>query len=293
MLTLTYTGSFNTTSAGTSGKYTMLTAPGTLPPGALVLGMTYALNVTGGSYSASANWRMHWLAIGSETGSPYARKKVTNNNYETHSKMVSDDWDTLTGEMFYTDDDVTMLENNSSIMLYTKISNSLGSASYLGDVSVTISYVCPTLSKPTDVLVNGKLADYGESAIVTWRVPQFTDIYEPITYYVVVENTMFAECEVSSDAVPGTKLSLTIPSDVLEYFGRGKSLEIHVEACHDVITSGASDPVRFMWITDHTMAYHDGEKWVECIVYYHDGTQWTQCDAYYHDGEKWNDCSIS
>lgn len=292
MATLTYYGDFDTTSAGTNGKYTILTSTSVLPVGAVITGVTYSLNVTGGKYSTSAYWRLHWLAIGSTTGSPYARKKVNTSSYENHSKMVSDDWDTLTGTMTFAAEDNTVF-SSSSITLYTKISNSLDAASYLGAVSVTVEYLVPTISKPTNVLVNGKVTDYGAGAVITWTVPEYTDISQAITYWVVIEGSMLGGNNISSDAAPGTTLSFTLPQSVLDYYGRGKSLHIKIQAYHNAIASEASDEVRFMWITDHTMAYHDGEKWVECIVYYHDGTQWTQCDAYYNDGEKWNDCSIS
>ena len=139
MASITYSGDFGGTTAGSNGKD--ITVTGTpLPSNAVIDSITYSFSLTGNKYSKSYKWQLVWLAVGSSTGSPAA---------SAQSATMSSTKHTFTGSMSFSQSDVSKF-TSGSFQLYAKVNNNgpSGYTSYMRAFSITINYSVPSLGKP-------------------------------------------------------------------------------------------------------------------------------------------------
>lgn len=147
MASTTYRGSFGANYAGTYGR--VESATGTpIPQGMKITSIDYTLDMSAGGHSRELVWIVHWFALDSEDGSPYAPYKET---------VMNDDDQTITGSMNFTADDIEKFRGGS-ITVYAKANTTHSSQSTMGDFTITVNYTEDTKHcvEPESVLVNGK-----------------------------------------------------------------------------------------------------------------------------------------
>ena len=139
MASITYSGDFDGTTAGSNGKSILVTGSA-LPSNAVIDSITYSFSLTGNKYSKSYKWQLVWLAVGSSTGSPAA---------SAQSATMSSTKHTFTGSMSFSQSDVSKF-TSGSFYLYAKLNNNgpSGYTSYMRAFSITINYSVPSLGTP-------------------------------------------------------------------------------------------------------------------------------------------------
>lgn len=133
MASVTYSGTFGQERAGTGGQSVSVSGAA-IPSGQKITSISYSLSMRAGGYSSSNNWIVHWFAIGSATGSPYASRAYTS---------MSNNSQTLYGTMNFSASDVGVFENGSFV-LYAKANTDHSSTSYMGDFTITVNYTANT-----------------------------------------------------------------------------------------------------------------------------------------------------
>ena len=115
--------------------------------------------MSGGGYSSSLNWIVHWFAIGSTNGSPSAP-------YAEY--QMNDDDQTLTGYMAFSATDVGKFASGN-FDVYAKVNNNHSLPSYMGDFTITVDYVLYSpCGAPGDVKLSSPTSD-GRSVLLTWE----------------------------------------------------------------------------------------------------------------------------
>lgn len=175
MASITYSGDFGGTSAGTNGK--SISVSGTaLPSNAVITSISYTLYVTAGGYSSSKKWQLLWFAVGSSTGSPAASA--------TTASMSSTKY-TFSGSMSFSQSDVSKF-TSGSFTLYAKANTTHSSTSYMRAFTITINYTTPSLTTPgTPTITQNMDGTYtakwtaatgsGGSGSVTYRLYSVSD----------------------------------------------------------------------------------------------------------------------
>lgn len=294
MPSLTYSGTFGGLNGNKEDGITAtLTASNALPENAIIMNVTYSLEMSSKTYNTTKRWRMHWFAVGSDTGSPYAKKRTSNDSYTDLDYMIASNRQTLTGNMKYTQSDVSVFSKNT-VVLYAKVYNTSTGTSFMNEVSITIEYELPNISVPTNLKVNGKTSDSRRYAVLTWTSSKMTGTTGGINYGYRVNGKASSDKIVLTGNTQTGTITYEIPEDVLLSYGEGVKITIQVYAVKPDLqnyTTEMSNSVTFTLRLDNTVSYHDGSKWVECVMHYHDGTKWVQVDPYYHDGNSWKLCN--
>ena len=148
MASITYRGSFNTTSAGASGL--SATATGTpLPSGAVITNIEFGLDISAERYSSSKYWELHWFAVGDPDGSPYA---------DEQTRSMSSSSYTFDDDMIFSQSDADKF-TSGSFEVYAKANTTHDTKSYMGDFYITVEYEEHTsCGAPTSCSVNKTLA---------------------------------------------------------------------------------------------------------------------------------------
>lgn len=150
----------------------------------------------------------------------------------------------------------------------------------------------PSLSTPT---LTGTPST-GTELKLTWTAATLSYTTGTIRYAVYVGNTIY------QDGLSGT--SLTIPASTFASLGGTKDYTFYVVATASSLSNTSQGSTlkkqtsnfTYAYVkpqTDNTIAYYDGSKWVNCIVYYYDGSSWVQCEPYYYNGSSWSACSTT
>lgn len=158
MASVTYTGSFGGVSAGSNGQSLTLTG-NPIPSTATIKKIRYSLRITAGGYSSSYLWALHWIAIGSASGSPSA-------SYAS-ATMYSDEH-TFEGTMGFSQSDVSKF-TSGSFMVYAKANTTHSSSSYMWDISITVEY--DTYSKcgaPSSLALSTDTST-GDNVTLSWK----------------------------------------------------------------------------------------------------------------------------
>ena len=177
MASITYSGDFGGTTAGSNGKD--ITVTGTpLPSNAVITSINYSIRLTGNKYSKSYKWQLVWFAVGSTSGSPSA---------SAASATMSSTEHTFTGSMSFSQSDVSKF-TSGSFQLYAKVNNNgpSGYTSYMRAFSITINYSTPSLGNPgTPTITQNTNGTYtakwtaatasGGSGNVTYRLYSVSD----------------------------------------------------------------------------------------------------------------------
>lgn len=175
MASITYSGDFGGTSAGTNGK--SISVSGTaLPSNAVITSISYTFNITAGGYSRSKKWQLLWFAVGGTDGSPAASATTSSMSSTKH---------TFSGSMSFSQSDVSKF-TPGSFTLYAKANSTHSSSSYMRAFTITINYFLPTLSSPgTPTITQNNDGTYtaswsaatgsGGSGNITYRLYSISD----------------------------------------------------------------------------------------------------------------------
>lgn len=187
----TWSGNFGGIAAGTNGKNTTLSLSSgrVLTSSDQIKSITFTLRITCSRYSSSQTWDLHWFALDSETGSPYA---------QAMSVAMSDTEHTFSGMMVFEPSDSQKFFYDK-LTVYAKANTTHSYTSYMREATITIEYETASLTAPSNLaisqLANGQyLLSWNESigsngtGDVTYTVWSISD-NEPIenvgtnTYY--------------------------------------------------------------------------------------------------------------
>ena len=177
MASITYSGDFGGTTAGSNGK--SITVTGTaLPTNAVITSINYSIRITGNKYSKSYKWQLLWFAVGSTSGSPSAAQQTATMSSTEH---------TFSGSMSFSQSDVSKF-TSGAFELYAKVNNNgpSGYTSYMRGFSITINYTTPSLTTPgTPTITQNNDGTYtakwtaatgsGGSGNVTYRLYSVSD----------------------------------------------------------------------------------------------------------------------
>lgn len=142
----TWSGNFGGTAAGTNGKDTTLTLSSgrTLTSSDQIKNITFTLRITCSRYSSSKTWDLHWFALDSETGSPYA---------ETMSVAMSDTEHTFEGAMVFESSDSWKFFYDE-LTVYAKANTTHSYTSYMREATVTVEYETASLTAPSNLSIS-------------------------------------------------------------------------------------------------------------------------------------------
>lgn len=126
--TVTYTGGWSGSSAGTNGQDCVLTGSA-LPSDAEIVSIQYSIVMSSQKYSSSKVWRVNSFYLGS--GSPYASYKEV---------AMSSTKEAVTGSMKFSSEDKSIFDG--SVSLHAKVNNNYSSdvKSYMHGVTITVTY---------------------------------------------------------------------------------------------------------------------------------------------------------
>ena len=149
MPSITWSGNFNGTAAGSAGKTATLSSSSTLPTNAVVQSVTYSVNVSAGWTDASFYWTLHWFYVqyGSTNG---AHKGTigTNAAYDTiqcQNIYSGGTNQNITGTLTF--DNASVFRNTSiTCNVKANIPQSGSPTTYMNAVSVTVNYVIPSIT---------------------------------------------------------------------------------------------------------------------------------------------------
>lgn len=136
----TWSGNFGGDAAGANGKDTTLTLSSgrALTSSDQIKNITFTLRITCSRYSSSKTWDLHWFAVDSSTGSPYATPTSTAMSAAEHTfsgKMKFDASDTW--KFFY--DEITV---------YAKANTTHNYTSFMREATITVEYETASLTVP-------------------------------------------------------------------------------------------------------------------------------------------------
>lgn len=164
--TAKYTGTFGVNTAGSDGLSTSQSGDA-LPNYAEIVGITYSIDMSAGGYSSSKVWRVNHFYVGS--GSPYA-------NYKEVTMTGSSQ--TINGSMEFESGDVSVFDG--SVTLYAKVNTSHSSTSYMGSVTITVTYQL-SYGRSTATLSPISL-DAGAKMTVSFSNSNLSAVYHKVTW---------------------------------------------------------------------------------------------------------------
>lgn len=163
MASVTYYGTFcdnngNPQSAGSNGRNARATGS-PIPSTATIKKIRFELDISAGKYTSSEVWTLHWIAIGSTSGSP----RATN-----HTATMYDNEHTFTGNMSFSQSDVSKF-TSGSIDVYAKANTTHDTTSYMGDFSITVEYDTYGKCGAPSSLALSSNASTGASVTLSWK----------------------------------------------------------------------------------------------------------------------------
>ena len=143
MASITWSGSYSGTSAGSGGKTITLTSSSALPSGATITGVTYSLNVSASKSSNRYKWNLYWLIAQDSSGTIGASIGTSGSSTAAASATMSSASNTFTGSLTASNASVFQ---STSIQCFAKANTSYNVTSYMNAVSITVTYEIPSFS---------------------------------------------------------------------------------------------------------------------------------------------------
>ena len=217
MASVTYRGTFcdangNPQSAGSNGRNATATG-GAIPSTATIKKVTYELDISADKYTSSKVWALHWLAVGSASGSPSA-------SYTTATMYGNEH--TFTGNMGFSQSDVSKFASGS-IEVYAKANTTHDTTSYMGDFAITVEYdTYSKCGKPSNLALASDTST-GDTVELSWNAgTDGTD--NAISYYQIARKestdgvTWGSRSTWKSNAGKVTKYQVPPPSTPGNYY---------------------------------------------------------------------------
>lgn len=143
MASITWSGTYGGSSAGSSGKTITLTSSAALPAGATITSVTYSLNLSAGKYSSQYKWNLYWLIAQDTSGNIGASIGTSGSSTAAASATMSSGSHTFTGALSAANASVFQ---STSIQCFAKATTTYNTTSYMYAVSVTVYYEIVTFS---------------------------------------------------------------------------------------------------------------------------------------------------
>lgn len=192
----TWSGSFGGTAAGTNGKDTTLTLSSgrALTSSDQIKNITFTLRITCSRYSSSKTWDLHWFAVDSSTGSPYANPTSTAMSATEHTFSGAMEFDASDIWKFFYDE----------ITVYAKANTTHSYTSYMREATITVEYETASLTTPGTPIV--EQSSFTGKCTISWTASTVVNGTGTITYtvfygdnndnwYVLADNTESTQLE--------------------------------------------------------------------------------------------------
>lgn len=193
----TWSGNFGGEAAGANGKDTTLTLSSgrALTSSDQIKNITFTLRITCSRYSSSKTWDLHWFAVDSSTGSPYANPTSTAMSAAEHTfsgKMEFDASDTW--KFFY-----------EEITVYAKANTTHNYTSFMREATITVEYETASLTAPANLIITQHATD--GTYTLKWDAAVGTNGTGNVTYQV----WSASDGEPLSDEITTTSYTANVP----------------------------------------------------------------------------------
>lgn len=215
----TWSGDFSGTAAGTNGKDTTLTLSSgrALTSSDQIKNITFTLRITCSRYSVSKTWDLHWFAVDSSTGSPYANPISTAMSAAEHTFSGTMEFDASDIWKFFYDE----------ITVYAKANTTHSYTSYMREATITVEYETASLTSPTNLKITQHATD--GTYTLKWDAAVGTNGTGNVTYQV----WSVSDREPLSNEITTTSYTANVP-------GYGYFFEYRVYAYYSGVSASST-----------------------------------------------------
>lgn len=290
-----YTGTFGNQVAGENGLVAKLKRTDYGKTSAELVRVRFRIDLNSDTFNREYSWRLHEVSVQYEdvvasglagNSGGMLLDKMSGTTYTAEGELttilpLSDEWEEIT--------------------VTAKLDCNYPSAQCrLGTINVFFDAVDYAQTEPFNLLVNQSNWSTYKTAKLTWsqvspgKAVSYSDYFVRASSSLDPEDGNFGRYTFN---VPNgeSPFEHTVPADRLKsWVDNGLHyirMSVVATDSNGNRTQYWSNAVTFKLRSDNTIAYHDGEQWMECLLHYHDGIDWIQCDPHYYDGNDWIPCS--